>query len=52
MSPPQVLADGTIRLAGCRDDGDVAGRAVAASLVDTGCLLGQPLPLDTLRCEV
>lgn len=48
----QVLADGTIRLAGCRDDGDVVGRAVAESLNETGCLQGPPLDVSALRYEV
>ena len=32
----QVLADGTIRLAGCRDDGQAAARAIVESLNATG----------------
>lgn len=48
----QVLADGTIRLAGCRGDGPEAGRAVVGSLNDTGCLQGGKVDLSSLRIEV
>ena len=48
----QVLADGTIRLAGCRDDGEGAARCVAQSLNETGCLLGGKVELERLQCEV
>lgn len=48
----QVLADGTIRLAGCRGDGPEAGRAVVGSLNDTGCLQGGKVDLASLQIEV
>ena len=48
----QVLADGTIRLAGCRDDGELAAHAVATSLNDSGALQGGPVDLASVCCEV
>ena len=48
----QVLADGTIRLAGCRDDGELAAHAVAASLNESGALQGGPVDLASVCCEV
>jgi len=48
----QVLADGTIRLAGCRDDGELAARAVAASLNESGALQGGPVEPASVSCEV
>ena len=48
----QVLADGTIRLAGCRDDGELAAHAVATSLNKSGALQGGPVDLSCVSCEV
>jgi hypothetical protein len=48
----QVLADGTIRLAGCRDDGELAARAVAVSLNESGALQGGPVGPAAVSCEV
>ncbi len=48
----QVLADGTIRLAGCRDDGELAARAVAVSLNESGALQGGPVEPASVSCEV
>ena len=48
----QVLADGTIRLAGCRDDGEQAAHAMAASLNASGALQGGPVDADAVRLEV
>lgn len=48
----QVLADGTIRLAGCRDDGELAAHAVATSLNNSGALQGGPVDIASVSCEV
>ena len=48
----QVLADGTIRLAGCRDDGELAAREVATSLNNSGALQRGSVDLATVACEV
>jgi hypothetical protein len=48
----QVLADGTIRLAGCRDDGELAAHAVATSLNNSGALQGGPVDMSAVSCEV
>jgi len=48
----QVLADGTIRLAGCRDDGELAAHAVATSLNNSGALQGEQVDPASVRCEV
>lgn len=48
----QVLADGTIRLAGCRDDGELAAHAVATSLNNSGALQGGPVDPAAVQCEV
>jgi hypothetical protein len=39
----QVLADGTIRLAGCRGDGVATARALVQSLNASGCV---PSPIN------
>jgi len=48
----QVLADGTVRLAGCRGDGELAANAVALSLNNSGALQGGPVDVAAVQCEV
>ena len=48
----QVLANGTIRLAGCRDDGELAAHAVVKSLNESGALQGGPVDLSSVPCDV